>query len=339
MWYTATMDWKDDLINWYTASHRDLPWRGTRDPYRIWLSEIMLQQTRVAAVVPYYERFLSELPTVAALAGADDDRLLKLWQGLGYFSRAKNLKRAAMLIESEYEGRVPDRYEKLIKLPGIGSYTAGAIASIAFGERVPAVDGNVLRVMARKNADPRDIADPRTKDAVFSELKQQMPSDPGTFNQAMMELGACVCVPNGEPLCDRCPIQKHCKAYRTNAVSSYPNKSKKPKRTIEQMTVFVLKKGDAFLIRKRPEEGLLGGLYELPNLPGRLTPMDAADAIGAMGLRAIGPIAQVERKHLFTHREWQMRVFAVETEGDAPNGLLWYDGTQSLPTAFRICIF
>ncbi len=331
------MEW-NDLLNWYRADHRDLPWRRTRDPYRIWLSEIMLQQTRVAAVIPYYERFLEELPDVRALAAVDDDRLMKLWQGLGYYSRAKNLKRAAKEIAERFDGELPASYQQLLLLPGIGSYTAGAIASIAFSERVPAVDGNVLRVLSRVNDDARDIADPRTKAAVFSELLESIPLDAGTFNQAMMELGAVVCVPNGAPLCEACPLKTQCKALQNGTIEKRPVKAKKQKRTSEPKTVFVLRDGERFLIRKRPEDGLLAGLYELPNLPGRLTAEEAMARLSALGVHPIGAITQYDRKHIFTHREWHMRVIALTVSPDAPQGWIWYDGTQSLPTAFVVCL-
>ena len=332
-------DWKEQLTAWYRADHRDLPWRKTRDPYRIWLSEIMLQQTRVAAVIPYYERFLASLPTVRDLAAVDDDALMKLWQGLGYYSRAKNLKRAAILTVSRYGGTLPNTYRELLTLPGIGSYTAGAIASIAFGERVPAVDGNVLRVLARLKDDPRDIADPKTKDAAFTELSETMPTDAGAFNQAMMELGAVVCVPNGAPLCDRCPVRESCLALRNGTVLVRPVKSKKQPREVEPLTVFVLKNGESFLIRKRPETGLLAGLYELPHVDGKRSPTEAAKVLSALGVRPVGAITQYDRVHIFTHKEWHMRVYAAAVgETDAPDGYLWYDGTQSIPTAFGVCL-
>ena len=227
------MNFVDLLLQWYPDRHRDLPWRRTRDPYAIWVSEIMLQQTRVAAVIPYYERFMQELPDVAALSAVSDDRLNRLWQGLGYYSRAGNLKRAAQTICSEYAGRMPDRYETLLKLPGVGSYTAGAIASIAFSERVPAVDGNVLRVCARLYNDPSDVSDPAVKTRVFDALKAVMPSDAGTFNQALMELGATVCVPNGQPLCADCPLKGVCKAKAAGTAGLLPNKAPKKPRAIE----------------------------------------------------------------------------------------------------------
>ena len=332
------MDRIEQLTEWYQNIKRDLPWRRTKDPYRIWLSEIMLQQTRVAAVIPYYERFLDELPTVRDLAEVEEDRLMKLWQGLGYYSRARNLKRAAKEILERFGGEIPKTYAELLTLPGIGPYTAAAIASIAFSERVPTVDGNVLRVWARVRDDERDIADPRTKTAVFRELTELMPDDPGAFNQAMMELGAVVCVPNGAPLCSQCPLEKSCIARQNGTIGQRPVKTKKPDREKEQMTVFVLKSEDRFLIRKRPDSGLLAGLYELPNTNRYLEQEEAASFLSSLGARPTGPIARYERNHVFTHKEWHMRVYAAEVAPFEPDGYIWYDGTQSLPSAFQICL-
>lgn len=331
------MDWMNDLIQWYKADHRDLPWRRTRDPYAIWLSEIMLQQTRVAAVVPYYERFLHELPTVRDLAAVDDDRLMKLWQGLGYYSRARNLKRAAVEIVERFGGALPGTYAALLTLPGVGAYTAGAIASIAFGERVPAVDGNVLRVMARLCDDPRNILDPHTKDDVFAALQANFPDEPGTFNQAMMELGAMVCTPKS-PQCELCPVRTSCRALQNGTVQTRPVREKKQTRAVEQMTVFVLRTNGGFLIRKRPDTGLLAGLYELPHVAGCLEPDAAANALTALGVRPTGAITRYDRKHVFTHKEWHMRVYAAEISPAVPEGWLVYDGSQSLPTAFAVCL-
>lgn len=336
--YTSDMDWTNELTKWYEANRRDLPWRKTRDPYPVWISEIMLQQTRVAAVIPYYERFLKELPTVYDLANVPDDRLLKLWQGLGYYSRARNLKKAAGEIVLRFGGAVPGTYRELLTLPGIGSYTAAAIASIAFGERVPAIDGNVLRVFSRLTEDYRDIQDPRTKPAVFAELSAVMPDDPGTFNQAMMELGATICVPNGQPLCEKCPLADRCKAKRNGLTADLPVKSKKAHRSIEQMSVFLIRKDDSFLIRKRPDTGLLAGLYELPNTEGHLDVNEALSFAEEYGIRPSGAITEYDRTHVFTHREWHMHVFAFDTASSVPSGWLLYDGTQSVPTAFLICL-
>ncbi len=326
------------LMNWYPAHHRDLPWRRTRDPYAIWVSEIMLQQTRVAAVIPYYERFLKELPDVQALAAVSDDRLNLLWQGLGYYSRARNLKKAAQTVCEHCAGTMPDSYEALLRLPGIGGYTAGAIASIAYGERVPAVDGNVLRVCARLQNDPSDIADPAVKKRVFDALSAVMPSDPGTFNQAMMELGAVVCVPNGQPDCGACPLASVCKARSAGTAGLLPNKAPKKPRDVENRTVFALYSNGAPLLKKRPDKGLLAGLYELPNVPGTLSTGQAAEWMTAHGLHPVGDLSVYSAKHVFTHIEWHMRVYAADIAGDGVRDFIRSDGSQSIPTAFAVCL-
>ena len=338
LWYTLRMNPLDLLIEWYPDHHRDLPWRSTRDPYAIWISEIMLQQTRVAAVIPYYERFLSELPNVAALAAVDDDRLNRLWQGLGYYSRAKNLKRAANEVLTRFSGRMPDTYEALLTLPGIGSYTAGAIASIAFGERVPAVDGNVLRVYARVMNDPSDIGDPATKARVFERLSAQMPAQAGTCNQALMELGATVCVPNGQPDCGACPLASVCEAKKQGTQRLLPNKRPKKPRTVEQRTVFVLYESGAPLLQKRPNRGLLAGLYEFPNVSGFLSTDEAMAALSEWNLHPTGGVQRYEAKHIFTHIEWHMRVYCMDVAGEGAKAFIRSDGTQSIPTAFSVCL-
>jgi A/G-specific adenine glycosylase len=326
------------LMNWYPAHHRDLPWRRTRDPYAIWVSEIMLQQTRVAAVIPYYERFLKELPDVQALAAVSDDRLNLLWQGLGYYSRARNLKKAAQTVCEHCAGTMPDSYEALLRLPGIGGYTAGAIASIAYGERVPAVDGNVLRVCARLQNDPSDIADPAVKKRVFDALSAVMPSDPGTFNQAMMELGAVVCVPNGQPDCGACPLASVCKARSAGTAGLLPNKAPKKPRAIEERTVFALYDQGRPLLLKRPDKGLLAGLYELPNVSGTLSAAEAAAWMTSHGLHPVGDLSVYSAKHVFTHIEWRMRVYAADVAGKGIGAFIRSDGSQSVPTAFAVCL-
>ena len=332
------MEYVDLLMDWYPGHHRDLPWRKTHDPYAIWVSEIMLQQTRVAAVIPYYERFIGELPDVSALAAVSDDRLLRLWQGLGYYSRAKNLKRAAGIVADRYAGRMPDTYESLLTLPGIGSYTAGAIASIAYGVRVPAVDGNVLRVYARIMNDPSDVGDPAVKGRVFDELSAVMPLDAGMFNQALMELGATVCVPNGQPLCGCCPLASVCKAREAGTAGLLPNKRAKKTRTIENRTVFALYDQGAPLLLKRPDRGLLAGLYELPNVSGTLSTAEALEWLTAHGLHPTGDLLSYSAKHVFTHIEWHMRVYAASVAGEGVDSFVRSDGSQSIPTAFSICL-
>ena len=327
------------LITWYECNKRDLPWRRTHDAYAVWVSEIMLQQTRAQAVIPYYNRFLLALPDIGALAAVDDDALYKLWQGLGYYSRAKNLKRTAGTVLEKYGGRIPDRYEMLLTLPGIGPYTAGAIASIAYGVRVPAVDGNVLRVMARLFDDDADITAATTKKRVFCQLASDMPDDAGTFNQAMMDLGAGICLPSGAPLCCRCPMRESCLACKRGRQALLPVRARKLPRRVQQKTVFVLGRGGSFLVRRRGPDGLLANLFELPNVDGYLDADAAAQALLALGVRITGELSVYERTHLFTHIEWRMRVYCADVIFEKmPEGFLLYDPAMSLPSAFSVCL-
>ena len=259
----------EPLLAWYRENARDLPWRHTEDPYRIWVSEIMLQQTRVAAVLGYYARFLEAFPTVETLASADEERLMKLWEGLGYYSRARNLQKAAKEVVAM--GGFPDTYAGLLALPGIGDYTASAIAAAAFGRREPAVDGNVLRVAARLTDCHGDILDPKTKGAVRAGLAAVMPentADIRIFNQAMMELGATVCGPNTAPRCGECPVQALCLGHRLGTAEALPVKKAKKERRVEEKTVFLLLKEGKIALRKRPKTGLLAGLWEFPQCRG-----------------------------------------------------------------------
>ncbi len=301
----------EQLLAWYDQNQRDLPWRHTRDPYCIWISEIMLQQTRVEAVKPYYARFLEVCPNVKELAELDEERLFKLWEGLGYYSRARNLQRAARTVMERHHGQMPRTYEELRALAGIGDYTAGAIASIAYGLRVPAVDGNVLRVLSRVSGSYADIAKGETKEAFRKALADVVPSRAGAFTQSLIELGATVCVPNGEPRCHLCPLADVCFAKANGEIDALPVKSAKKPRRIEEKTVLLIRDGDRTALRKREDKGLLAGLYELPNVEGHLD----AEALPAY-LRSIGfePL-QWERledaKHIFTHVEWHMIAYAV----------------------------
>ncbi len=311
------------LLAWYDVNKRDLPWRGSRNPYRVWVSEIMLQQTRVAAVLPYYSRWMAELPTVEALAAVDDERLMKLWQGLGYYSRARNLKRAAQVIMADYAGRFPNTYEELVKLPGVGDYTAGAIASMAFGQPVPAVDGNVLRVAARTADIRENILDPAVKRSFRELLIRAMPQDrPGAFNQALMDLGATVCLPNGRPLCGGCPLAALCEAHRLGLEESLPVRSKKAPRRVEEMTVFLLLRSGRTALRKRPDTGLLAGLWEFPHAPGTLSEAEAAAVLAQWGLTPLDWREKIGTKHVFTHVEWHMTGYLLDVKGDCP-ALVW----------------
>ena len=300
------------LLAWYAQSKRDLPWRRTRDPYCIWISEIMLQQTRVEAVKPYYARFLSVCPTVKALAELPEEQLLKLWEGLGYYSRARNLQKAARAVLAEHEGSMPADYRALLRLPGIGEYTAGAIASIAFGIPAPAVDGNVLRVLARVLADTRNILDARVKrDYEAALMKVTDPHRPGDFNQALIELGATLCGPNLPPDCARCPLAAHCLAHKKGLTDVLPVREKKKPRRREYKTVLWLRDGTHTLLHRRDKTGLLAGLYELPSLEGEASEEEILAYVRSLGLEPIRLQQSKNAKHVFTHVEWHMTGYEV----------------------------
>ena len=299
------------LLYWYQGAARDLPWRRDPTPYHVWISEIMLQQTRVEAVKGYYERFLDAFPTVDALAAADDDRLNKVWQGLGYYSRARNLQKAARLIVERYQGEMPKTYDELRALPGIGDYTAGAIASIAYGLRVPAVDGNVLRVLARVSGSREDIALQETKNRFRLSLAPIVPAWAGDFTQAMIELGATVCVPNGAPLCESCPLYADCKARCEGLIDELPVKSAKRARRTEDRTVLLIRDGGRTALHKRPPRGLLSGLFELPNVDGFLSEAQVLDFVRKIGFDPLRIQKLEDAKHIFTHIEWHMIAYDV----------------------------
>ncbi len=332
------------LLEWYDKNRRVLPWREDPTPYKVWVSEIMLQQTRVEAVKPYFHRFMEQLPTIEALARAPEDVLLKLWEGLGYYNRVRNLQKAALQIMEEYEGQMPGTYEELLELKGIGSYTAGAIASIAFRKPHVAVDGNVLRVLARIRRDKRLINLSQVKTAVEQELQQVIPADrPGDFNQAMMEIGACVCVPNGAPHCEECPLQDICMAHLEGEELSYPCKEVLKKRRIEKKTILVLRDVNRTVIRKRPSTGLLAGLYEFPWMEGHCSPEEVAAFLSEKGLRVLRVQPLPKAKHIFTHKEWHMIGYLVQADelepGTPEKGWLYVEPediekTYPIPTAF-----
>ena len=303
------------LLKWYDENRRILPWREEATPYRVWVSEIMLQQTRVEAVKPYFERFMRALPDIGALAEAKEEELLKLWEGLGYYNRVRNLQKAAIQIVESYGGEMPASYEALLTLSGIGSYTAGAIASIAFGIRKPAVDGNVLRAVSRLRADERLISDAKVKLSVEEDLERTMPADrPGDFNQALMEIGACVCIPNGAPLCGECPLKEICKANRLGRQQEFPRKEGRKPRTIEEKTILLVRDGERIAVRKRKAKGLLAGLYEFPSLEGFRSAQEVAAFLNRNGISPIR-IRQIEdAKHIFTHKEWHMKGYLIRVD-------------------------
>lgn len=313
----------DALLSWYQVNKRDLPWRRTDDPYRIWISEIMLQQTRVEAVKSYYAAFLEAFPTVEALADADEERLLKLWEGLGYYSRARNLRRAARTVVEVYGGRLPADVRALRGLSGIGDYTAGAIASIAFGIPAPAVDGNVLRVLSRLSGSELDIAHPVTKKHFAQALEKVIPSDrAGDFTQAMIELGATVCVPNGEARCEVCPLQGICVARREGRIDELPVKSAKKPRRMENLTVLLIRDEGRTVLRKRPDKGLLAGLYELPNFVGHLCEGEIPSVVRSLGFEPLRVERIEDSRHIFSHVEWHMVAYAVRVASDFDEGTL-----------------
>lgn len=305
----------DPLLAWYDSGHRELPWRQNKDPYRIWVSEIMLQQTRVEAVIPYYERFMERFPDVSSLADASEEVLLKYWEGLGYYSRVRNMHKAAVTVMEEYDGRMPHTWEDLQKLAGIGSYTAGAIASIAFGQPVPAVDGNVLRILSRLRMDEDYITLPAVKKRVENELLEVMPvSRPGDFNQAMMELGAMVCIPNGSPKCEECPWRELCAARKNGCVTEYPKREEKKKRSIEKKTILLLKEGSRVGIEKRPSKGLLAGMYQFPMREGHLSEKELIVDLKENGLIPVRIEKLPAATHIFSHKEWHMIGYAVRVD-------------------------
>ena len=366
------------MLGWYDAHARSLPWREHVSAYRVWISEIMLQQTRVEAVKPYYARFLAELPDVKALAEVPEERLMKLWQGLGYYSRARNLQKAARVVMEQFGGEMPQTHAELLTLPGIGSYTAGAISSIAYGLSEPALDGNGFRVLTRLFEDDREIDKPQMRKVLETELRsllvqgaegREIPA--GKFNQAMMEIGATVCVPNGAPLCKECPLSGICLAHRTGTETDYPVKSAKKPRKIENRTIFRIETPTGYLIRKRPEKGLLAGLYEFPAAEGRLDEISAARYVQDAVQNAYGNGSASDRevesgfgadmktvaqgikmepigdaKHIFSHIEWHMTGYQVQLEKETAERLKAYwnlvevTGEEfreevAMPSAFR----
>ena len=333
-------------LRWYEENGRDLPWRRTKDPYRIWVSEIMLQQTRVEAVTEYYRRFTEALPDIHHLATCEDDRLLKLWEGLGYYNRVRNMKSAAQEMEKHYGGKMPADYEKILTLPGIGAYTAGAIASIAYDLPAPAVDGNVLRILCRVTKDDRDIKKESTKKLLTNLLWNVMPkTGSGAFNQAMMDIGAILCLPKGSPRCTDCPWERLCGAHLCDQTDRYPYRSPAKERRLEKRTVFLIMDGDRILIEKRPKKGLLAGLYQFPNREGYFKKNEAIDLVRSMGLDPLKIEVLPDAKHVFSHIEWQMKGYLIRVSdlggyGQTRDALLVkksrIESDYAIPSAFEV---
>lgn len=313
--YPQLYEMREPLVQWYRENKRDLPWRENPEAYRVWISEIMLQQTRVEAVKGYYDRFLKTLPDVQSLAEAEEDQLLKLWEGLGYYNRVRNMQKAARQIMVDYHGVFPSDYEEIRSLTGIGSYTAGAISSFAFGKPEPAVDGNVLRVLTRILADHSDIMKQSTKTKMEKALRKVIPEgSPSDFNQGLIELGAIVCVPNGEPKCQECPVSHLCRAREEGRISEFPVKKKAKARRIEDKTILVFRDDEEIAIGKRDKKGLLAGLYELPNVPGHLSRKEAENYCKEIGLLPIRIKKLPAAKHIFSHVEWHMIGYDIRVD-------------------------
>ena len=329
------------IIDWCAAVRRPLPWRLSPTPYHVWISEIMLQQTRIEAVIPYYARFLDALPDIASLAAAQEDRLLKLWEGLGYYSRARNLQKAAKRVMEDFGGELPREAARLKTLPGIGDYTAGAIASIAYGEPEPAVDGNVLRVMTRLLARADDVTLPKTRADISALLREVYPRGEaaGLLTEGIMELGETICLPNIAPKCEACPLNALCRARLAGETERYPVKSPPKARRIEQRTVLLMQCGEKYAVRKRAGKGLLAGLWEFPNTEGALDEAAAAAFVRSLGGEPLSLAPCGEAKHVFTHVEWHMRGWRVML-GEALPDFLWKTPEEirrdcPIPTALR----
>ena len=329
------------IVAWDRQVRRPLPWRENPTPYQVWISEIMLQQTRIEAAKDYYARFIRALPDIPALAAVEDDRLMKLWQGLGYYSRARNLKKAAQLLVERYDGELPQSAEALRRLPGIGDYTAGAIASMAYGQPEPAVDGNVLRVLARVLEDGEDVLQQSVRKRMTALLRAVYPGgeDAALLTEGLMELGETLCLPKGELKCAACPIRELCLARLHGTAEQYPRRAAPRERRVEEKTVLLLRSEGKFALCRRPEKGLLAGLWELPNLEGYIEPEELRRRIEEQGAVMLSLRDCGEARHVFTHVEWRMRGWLLDCA--APFGpYTWADGAEiardySIPTAFR----
>lgn len=327
------------LLDWYSKAKRELPWRVNKKPYSVWISEIMLQQTRIEAVIPYYERFMQYIPDIQSLANIPEDKLLKLWEGLGYYNRARNLKKAAIMIMNDYHGIFPNTYAEIISLPGIGEYTASAIASFCFNEATPTVDGNVLRVLSRVNEDHRNVDLARTKKEIRQELAQIMPLEAGDFNEALMEIGEVICLPKGEPKCYICPLKEICKAHLHDTYSLFPVKEEKVQKKEIFYTVFLFFYQGKYAIRKRVNQQILHNLWEFPNISGKLAIDEVKRYLKSQKIGYLSIREGIDGKHVFTHQIWYMNSYFVEVSHEITD-FVWVTVDEmmkkyAIPTAFR----
>lgn len=325
------------LLNWYQQNKRDLPWRKDQNPYHVWISEIMLQQTRIEAVIGYYDRFIKRLPSIQDLAQINDDELLKLWEGLGYYTRARNLKKAAIMIMEEYDGIFPNTFEQIMSLPGIGEYTASAIGSICFSLKEVTIDGNVLRVYMRLQNCYDNVDDLKIRRKVRNELQKIMPEEAGDFNQALMELGETICLPNGIPKCSECPLKNFCKSYQNDTYLELPIKNKKKDKKEEKYTILLFYYKSQFVLEKRKESGLLQNLWQFPNIQGHLTKKQLENYLKENKIKFLKVKKWVSYTHIFTHKRWNMISYIVELDKNDYN-MNWNDlktlKEKAIPTAF-----
>jgi len=330
---------QDQLLHWFERNLRDLPWRRDKDPYKIWVSEIMLQQTRVDTVIPYFERFIERFPTLETLSEASEDDVVKMWEGLGYYSRARNLHAGVKEVQAEYMGQVPDDPEEIRKIKGIGPYTAGAILSIAYGVPEPAVDGNVMRVLSRLLLIKEDIQKVKTRKHFETIIREIIARDnPSYFNQALMELGALICTPRS-PKCELCPVSSHCKAMKEGIQEQLPVKGKaKPPKPVAVSVAFLERDGQ-ILIRQRPNQGLLAGLWELPNVEGYRQELEEYFRQQNVEVLSLSPV--MEHQHIFSHLQWNMEVFYAEVDPSQINSTIgkwvhWEElGEYTFPVSFQ----
>ena len=325
------------LLNWYQKNKRDLPWRKDQNPYHVWISEIMLQQTRIEAVIGYYDRFIKRLPSIQDLAQINDDELLKLWEGLGYYTRARNLKKAAIMIMEEYDGIFPNTFEQIMSLPGIGEYTASAIGSICFSLKEVTIDGNVLRVYMRLQNCYDNVDDLKIRRKVRNELQKIMPEEAGDFNQALMELGETICLPNGIPKCSECPLKNFCKSYQNDTYLELPIKNKKKDKKEEKYTILLFYYKSQFVLEKRKESGLLQNLWQFPNIQGHLTKKQLENYLKENKIKFLKVKKSVSYTHIFTHKRWNMISYMVELDKNDYN-MNWNNlktlKEKAIPTAF-----
>ena len=329
------------LLAWYADNKRPLPWRDPIDPYHTWISEIMLQQTRIDVVIDYYHRFLEQFPDIPTLASASEDALLKAWEGLGYYNRVRNIGKAARMIMEEYGGQFPGTKAELMTLPGIGEYTAAAISSIVFGEAAPSVDGNVLRVTSRLLNDARDVLLPATRKDVTSMLAEIIPAEcPGDFNQALMELGETICLPDTGADCAHCPCRSECLAFAEGTVADLPVRQNRMSKKTEHLTVFIIESPDGSVaVRKRPKSGLLAGMFEFPNTEGHLTLKQSVKWIEELGMTVSVIEALPEAQHIFTHKKWMMHPYRLTLTKKEDEPFMFVhpsllETTYSMPSAF-----